>query len=304
VHWQRLADREELDERISRLIEHGEPSRALAFLARHPRATPRQQCDLILTDQAYRWQSGRPRPLQYYFTRWPAVAAAPELAADLMVQECRLAAERGRPLDPAAVAIECPVAARRFLARWQPLDPGQPAAAPADPVTVNAVTTTSGPAAPPAPTPAEGAGPTVTRAPSLGEPTDATGMYVSQGPPAGPAPPVAGPPQTIGRFVIERVLGEGGFGTVYLARDEELRRDVAVKVPKARHGVTERDIENYLAEARVVASLDHPAIVPVYDVGRTPEGVIYVVSKFVPGTDLAARLRQGRLPLANALAPV
>ena len=54
------------------------------------------------------------------------------------------------------------------------------------------------------------------------------------------------------------------------------------------------DVELYLAEARALAKLDHPNIVPVYDVGRTDDGLCYVVSKFVDGNDLAERLRQGR----------
>ena len=54
------------------------------------------------------------------------------------------------------------------------------------------------------------------------------------------------------------------------------------------------DVELYLAEARALAKLDHPNIVPVYDVGRTDDGLCYVVSRFVEGSDLAARLRQGR----------
>ena len=54
------------------------------------------------------------------------------------------------------------------------------------------------------------------------------------------------------------------------------------------------DVELYLAEARALAKLDHGNIVPVYDVGRTDDGLCYVVSRFVEGSDLAARLRQGR----------
>ena len=54
------------------------------------------------------------------------------------------------------------------------------------------------------------------------------------------------------------------------------------------------DVEAYLAEARALAKLDHPNIVPVYDVGRTDDGLCYVVSKYVEGSDLAERLRQGR----------
>ena len=52
------------------------------------------------------------------------------------------------------------------------------------------------------------------------------------------------------------------------------------------------DVEQYLAEARTLAKLDHPHIVPVYDVGRTDDGLCFVVSKFIEGSDLADRMRQ------------
>jgi hypothetical protein len=61
------------------------------------------------------------------------------------------------------------------------------------------------------------------------------------------------------------------------------------------------DVELYLAEARALAKLDHPGIVPVYDVGRTDDGLCYVVSKFIEGSDLARRLRQGRPPLRESV---
>jgi serine/threonine protein kinase/formylglycine-generating enzyme required for sulfatase activity len=90
------------------------------------------------------------------------------------------------------------------------------------------------------------------------------------------------------------LLGEGGFGRVYLAHDDELHRPVAVKVPH-RHRVTHPDdIESYLAEARVLAVLDHPNIVPVYDIGRTDDGLCFVVSKFVEGLDLKQTIKAGR----------
>ena len=101
-------------------------------------------------------------------------------------------------------------------------------------------------------------------------------------------------PQRIGRYRIERVLGEGGFGRVYLAHDDELHRPVAIKVPRPDRLALPEDAKAYLAEARVVASLDHPNIVPVYDVGTTDDGLCYVVSKFIEGCDLAHKMRQTR----------
>src|SRR5262245_51174974 len=94
-------------------------------------------------------------------------------------------------------------------------------------------------------------------------------------------------PQHIGRYKIEMPLGQGGFGTVYLARDEQLQRPVAIKVPHRRLVPRPEDAEPYLAEARTVAGLDHPNIVPVYDVGSSPEWPCFVVSKYIEGSTLA-----------------
>src|SRR5262249_36348176 len=98
----------------------------------------------------------------------------------------------------------------------------------------------------------------------------------------------------IGRYRIIRRLGQGGFGRVYLAHDEDLDRSVAIKVPNPERISRPEDVEAYLAEARILARLDHPHIVPVYDVGRTRDGLCFVVSKHIEGSDLAARLAQGR----------
>src|SRR3954465_3994129 len=78
-------------------------------------------------------------------------------------------------------------------------------------------------------------------------------------------------PTQIGRYRVERVLGKGGFGLVYLAHDEQLSRPVAIKVPHAQLVVQAGDAEAYLAEARAVANLDHPNIVPVFDVGSSEQ---------------------------------
>jgi len=102
-------------------------------------------------------------------------------------------------------------------------------------------------------------------------------------------------PARIGRYRIEKVLGKGGFGLVYLAYDEQLNRPVAVKVPHAKLISKAGDAESYLTEARTVANLDHPHIVPVHDVGSTDEFPCYIVSKYVEGTNLATRLKQTRL---------
>jgi serine/threonine protein kinase len=85
------------------------------------------------------------------------------------------------------------------------------------------------------------------------------------------------PPSQIGRYRIERVLGEGGFGLVYLAHDDRLQRLVAIKVPHRRLVSRSEDAEAYLTEARTVAGLDHPHIVPVFDVGNNEEYPVFIV---------------------------
>jgi serine/threonine protein kinase/formylglycine-generating enzyme required for sulfatase activity len=106
-------------------------------------------------------------------------------------------------------------------------------------------------------------------------------------------------PQRIGRYRVEKILGQGGFGLVYLAHDETLSRPVAVKVPHAKLVSRPEDAELYLAEARTVANLEHPHIVPVHDVGSVAEFPCYVVSRFVAGVDLATHLKQTRLSYAE-----
>jgi serine/threonine protein kinase/formylglycine-generating enzyme required for sulfatase activity len=107
-------------------------------------------------------------------------------------------------------------------------------------------------------------------------------------------------PTMVGRYRIDRVLGKGGFGQVLLAYDDELDRNVAIKIPRMDKTWTADEITSYLSEARTVARLDHPAIVPVYDLGRTDDGLPYVVSRFIDGTDLAKRLEADPLPLQQS----
>src|SRR5271166_4263647 len=102
-------------------------------------------------------------------------------------------------------------------------------------------------------------------------------------------------PTKLGRYTILRRLGKGGFGEVFLAYDEDLDRPVAIKVPNPERISRPEDIEAYLNEARILASLDHSHIVPVHDIGRTDDGLCFVVSKFIEGSDLAKRIKEARL---------
>ena len=116
-----------------------------------------------------------------------------------------------------------------------------------------------------------------------------------------PSPPPPNFPAVIGRHRVIEVLGEGGFGRVYLAYDEELDRKVAIKVPRPGRFLRPEDAEAYLAEARMVAKLDHPSIVPVYEAGRTQDGLCFVVSKHIEGSDLARLLLKSRMPRVRSV---
>ena len=103
----------------------------------------------------------------------------------------------------------------------------------------------------------------------------------------------------IGRYKQIRKLGEGQFGIVWLGFDEQLQRPVAIKISKASRdeeslSSSSQPNELELKEARNVALLDHPNIVPVYDVGITKEEQFYVVSKFIEGETLQSTLAQRR----------
>ena len=114
----------------------------------------------------------------------------------------------------------------------------------------------------------------------------------------GPGEPASGAeftaefPTHVGRYRVRSLLGAGGFGTVYLVFDEQLERDVAVKVPHRRLVPCPEAALSYLAEARAAARLDHPNIVPVYDVGSCPEFPCFIVSKLIEGRTLAQQTKE------------
>ncbi len=104
-----------------------------------------------------------------------------------------------------------------------------------------------------------------------------------------------------GRYRIERLLGHGGMASVYLARDRELDRPVALKL-LAEHLVGDETFrERFVREARLAARLSHANVVQVYDVGEEDDRP-FIVMEFVPGATLAAVLAQrGKLPVDEAV---
>jgi WD40 repeat protein/serine/threonine protein kinase/DNA-binding XRE family transcriptional regulator len=121
-----------------------------------------------------------------------------------------------------------------------------------------------------------------------------------------PVPPLPPAPEEIGRedlsgrsikgFELGERIGEGGYGAVYRAVQATVERDVAVKIILPKYADRPEFIRRFEAEAQLVARLEHPHIVPLYDYWREP-GVAYLVMRFLRGGSLDTKLKQG--PLAT-----
>jgi eukaryotic-like serine/threonine-protein kinase len=108
----------------------------------------------------------------------------------------------------------------------------------------------------------------------------------------------------VGCFEVVDLIGSGGMGEVYRARDTRLDRDVAIKVLSSGFDEDPAGRERLAREARAIAKLTHPRISTLHDVGSAHIGGVdttYLVMEFVEGETLAARLRRGPLPLDSAL---
>jgi non-specific serine/threonine protein kinase len=110
-----------------------------------------------------------------------------------------------------------------------------------------------------------------------------------------------GPGNQISQFRIERELGRGAAGIVYLAHDTKLDRLVAVKSLPAEVMGNPKARSAFSREARLLASLNHPNIATIYEELEEVEGVGYLVLEYVPGQTLAERIAAGRLELQEAL---
>lgn len=101
--------------------------------------------------------------------------------------------------------------------------------------------------------------------------------------------------QTIRTYVLGELLGEGGFGVVYRAEQPSVAREVAIKVILPQFTNHPDFIRRFEVEAQLVASLEHPYIVPLYDYWREPDGA-YLVMRYLRGGNLCTSLENGPWP--------
>ena len=111
---------------------------------------------------------------------------------------------------------------------------------------------------------------------------------------------MAGTPEVIGRYRIEGVLGAGGMGVVYAARDAALGRAVALKTIAAAVMQDEQAQKRFLREARAAASVNHPNVCQIYEVGEA-DGTPFIAMEMLEGEPLNARIGRGPLPVREAL---
>jgi serine/threonine protein kinase/Flp pilus assembly protein TadD len=107
--------------------------------------------------------------------------------------------------------------------------------------------------------------------------------------------------QKLARFDVERVIGQGGMGVVYLARDTKLDRHVAIKSMPAGLLSSSKAQASFKSEAKLLASLNHPNIAVIYEIIEDQEGASYLILEYVPGETLAERIVREPLKLEDAL---
>src|SRR5919199_6297532 len=95
-----------------------------------------------------------------------------------------------------------------------------------------------------------------------------------------------------GRYTLVELLGSGGMAQVYLAHDEVLYRDVALKILRGPYAEDEEFVERFRLEARSAAGLSHPNIVSVYDRGRSEDGSYYIAMEYVSRGTLKDRIQR------------
>src|SRR5438132_4049816 len=124
--------------------------------------------------------------------------------------------------------------------------------------------------------------------------------WISPASTMGSGPTALAPGSMLGPYQVEGLIGKGGMGEVYRARDTRLNRGVALKVLAASDPTDSERLARFTREARTTALVNHPNIVAVYDVG-SHAGVPFVISELLDGETVRVKLRERALPLKVAV---
>src|SRR4051794_33916948 len=108
------------------------------------------------------------------------------------------------------------------------------------------------------------------------------------------------PGQSLGPYRILEKIGAGASGIVYRARDERLKREVAIKVLHEKFASNPERLDLFTREAQLIAALSHPNILTLHDVG-TERGLWYAVTELLHGHTLRARMLRGSLPIDESI---
>jgi predicted Ser/Thr protein kinase len=229
-----------------------------AFLARAGPLPAGQAAAVLRVDQFQRWQAGERVPAESYLRRHPALRAEAEAAVDLVYAEFLLREQLGERPEVAEYERRFPEYADVLRAQAE----------------LHRAMASERATAPPPQPPGEAAGQT-------------TAALVN-----GPAPVGDGyAPMTVPGYRVVGQLGRGGMGVVYKALQTGLNRPVALKMILTGQWASPAEVQRFRLEAEAVALLDHPNIVPVYEVGER-EGLHYFSMKLVEGGSLSDRLPQ------------
>jgi hypothetical protein len=205
--------------------------------------------EMVKIDLERQWQRGERRPLEAYLHAFPELAAWGTVTGELLLVEYQVRRQFGDTADPDDYE-------RRFPGAAELLRPALDQGSAPGHDTLRPEGSTVAP--PPLPSPF---------------PTAAPGAL---------------PPQ-FGRYRIVKLLGKGGMGSVYLAHDSKLDRPVALKVPSFSAEDDATLLERFYREARAAATIDHPNLCPVYDVGQVG-GAHYLTMAYIEGESLAQRI--------------
>jgi serine/threonine protein kinase len=129
---------------------------------------------------------------------------------------------------------------------------------------------------------------------------DQSVIWISTPPAMVSGPTALAPGSMLGPYQVDSLIGKGGMGEVYRARDTRLNRNVALKVLAASDPADSERLARFTQEARTTALLNHPNIVAVYDVG-SDAGVPFVISELLDGETVRVKMREGALPLKVAV---